>query len=49
MESASLGLLSKEPEDLWNVIHILNIANYVKKKEGQEEETGPGISRLSPV
>ena len=39
MESASLGLLSNEPEDILNVNHVLKFANYLKKKGGQEEET----------
>lgn len=45
MESASFGLLSNEPEDILNVNHVLKFANYIKKKEGQEEETRPDRSR----
>lgn len=45
MESASLGLLSNEPEDILNINHVLKFANYIKKKGRQEEETRSDRSR----
>lgn len=42
MESASLVLLSNKTEDILNIIHILKVANYIKKRGGQNKETRPG-------
>lgn len=46
MESAPLVLLSNKPEDIVNIVQILKVANYIKKRGGQNKETRPG--RPSP-